>query len=142
MRVPALAIAIVMIAGAVRADPDDCARATRLTQRGDLTRARRLIDACPDGDPARAALERALDAKGYAAVEIVTKPAGAAVALDARPDLELHGGDELWLPPGSYQLRAGDVATTVVIKAGHRAIALLELRAARAPRTAAIDFGD
>ncbi len=141
MRIAA-AVIVLAVSGA-RAAADDCADARAALRAGDLTRARRLVDACPAGDPAPAKVDKALATKGYSQVTIVTKPEGVAVALDQRPDLAVEGGDELWLPAGTYTFTAGGMQSTVQVKKSAHAVVLLEIPDATPPPTnGTVDFGD
>lgn len=138
-----MVVAAAVVGLAVPRAAADCAEARALAKRGDLTRARLLVDACPDDDVARAAIAKALEARRYSPIEIVTKPAGVAVAIDARPDVAIKGGDEVWLPAGTYTFTAGGMATTIAVKQGAHAVVLLEVPgAAPSPRNGAIDFSD
>jgi hypothetical protein len=120
-----------------------CAQARALVGHGDLTGAAFLVEACPASDPLAKALPKALGAHGYGLLEIVTKPAGAAVVLAERPDLVLHGGDDVELPAGTYKIIAGELGSSVTLPADGRALALLELpRSAAPPVDHAIDFDD
>ncbi|MCE9580148.1 MAG: hypothetical protein K8W52_43935, partial [Deltaproteobacteria bacterium] len=119
-----------------------CALAKDAATRGDLTAAMLLADACAASDPAIRQLRRDVAAKHYGRIEIVTKPAGAEVALTGRDDLVVRGDDDVWLPPGDYTITGGGLVSTVTVPPDGRAIALLEL-----PRTAptgehTLDFDD
>lgn len=121
----------------------DCDDAKAAAKRGELTRAAQQVAACPDDDPFHAQLARTLDDRGYAQVTIVTKPAELAVTLDGHPELALAGGDEVWLPAGTYQFASGGMASTVVVKPRAHAVVLLEVPgAAPPPRNGTIDFSD
>ncbi len=119
-----------------------CAQAKTAATHGDLTAAMLLADACPAGDPAIRQLRRDLAAAHYGTIAIVTKPAGAEVALTGRPDLAVRGDDDLWLPPGDYTITGGGLASAVTVPPDGRAIALLELPRGAAPTDHQLDFGD
>ena len=120
-----------------------CDDAKAAIKAGDLTTAARLVGDCDASDPIHVTLAKTLDAKGYSQVTIVTKPEGVAVSLDARPELELKGGDELWLPAGPYTFSASGMGSTVIVKKRAHAVVLLEVPgAAPAPHSGTIDFGD
>ena len=136
-------VGLMLAAMCARAAADDCADASAALKSGDLTRARQLVDACPDGDPAHAKVDKAIAAKGYSQVTIVTKPEGLAVALDQRPELAVKGGDELWLPAGTYTFTAGGMQSTVQVKKAAHAVVLLEVPDAKPPPSnGTVDFGD
>ncbi|HTJ42664.1 MAG TPA: hypothetical protein VL463_11250 [Kofleriaceae bacterium] len=135
-------IVIAVVAWAARAHAE-CDDAKAAIKAGDLTVAARLVGDCDTSDPIHVSLAKTLDAKGYSQVTIVTKPEGIAVTLDARPDLELKGGDEVWLPAGTYTFGANGMGSTVTVKKRAHAVVLLEVPgAAPEPHAGTIDFGD
>jgi hypothetical protein len=136
-----LAVGIVAALGARAAA--DCAAAEDALEQLDLTRASALARDC-DADAATPGLiAKAAVAKGWSRITVVTKPAGVDVAVDRRPDVALRGGDEVWLPPGTYTFTAGGMASTVSVKDGAHAVVLLEVPHDKPQvHDGAIDFGD
>ena len=136
-----LAVGIVAALGARAAA--DCAAAEDALERLDLTLASALARGCDPDAATPGLIAKAAQAKGWSRITIVTKPEGVAVALDRRTDVALVGGDEVWLPPGTYTFSAGGMGSTVWVKDGANAVVLLEVPAGTTEvHDGSIDFGD
>jgi hypothetical protein len=136
-------VAVGIVAGLGARAAADCAAAKDALAHHELTRASALARDCDADDPTPAQIANAAEAKRWSRVTIVTKPAGLAVALDGHADVALVGGDEVWLPPGTYMFTAGGMASTLSVKDGAHAVVLLEVPQGKTPvHDGSIDFGD
>jgi hypothetical protein len=144
----ALAVALIVAAlGRARGDDARCARGIAWLRRGDLPRAALYLDGCDDDATAaaRRELHRRLEASDLAVVEIVTRPAGLPAEIDALPGEHFTTPATLWVPAGTYGVRAGALAGNVTTKPRARSVVYLDggLAAQPAtPRPGTVDFSE
>jgi hypothetical protein len=143
-----IAACVVALAGRARADGERCTRGVDLLHRGDLPHAALYLDGCDDGlhAAARRELRRRLDASALAVGEIVSRPAGLDASIDALPGERFTTPATVWVPAGSYHVRAGALVTSVTTKPRARSVVYLDAGApaptANAPAAGRVDFSD
>jgi len=125
---------------------------------GDLPRAHIYLRACDEAHdealakraaPSRTRVKKALAASDLSPIEVVTRPEGLRVEIDALPGDSFVAPAQIWLPAGTYRLRAtavgGYKVATAQLKVadGRRALVTLESpRPAPRARAGKVDFSD
>lgn len=104
-------ILVALLCGAARADADPevtpdparCEKGAAFAKRGDLPRAALYLEGCGG---AERDVKKKLDASDLSRLEIVTRPEGLPVELDAMPGETITGGTTVWVKAGTHTVTA------------------------------------
>ena len=97
---------VAVLGGVAHGDPDParCEQGAVFAKKGDLPRAALYLEGC--GDKTEREVKKKLDASDLSRLEIVTRPDGLPVELDALPGEVITGGTTVWVKAGTHTVTA------------------------------------